>query len=84
MGLEIDPAMSIGPKKSGEPQSCIGRNGSFSGNNLTNSPLGDPNRLCEPVLRYLERFQEVLEQDLSRMNWAHIPFHILSSISGNQ
>jgi hypothetical protein len=41
VGLEIDPTLRVGAKEPREPQGCISRNGSFSGNDFAYAPLRD-------------------------------------------
>ena len=50
---------------------------SHSGHDFTNAPLGDPDFLGQPVLRYAEGFQEFLQQNFSRM-WVRNLAHIVS------
>ena len=75
--LQTDPESFGRAEKSRQTETGIGSNGPHAGHDFANTPLGDPDFLGQPVLRYAEWLQEFLQQNFPRM-WVSYLTHIVS------
>jgi hypothetical protein len=73
--LEIDPALSVGAKKPGQPQGGVSGNRTLARNNLADPTLGYSNGFGQPILGNPHGFEELFEQDFAGVNRRHVSFH---------
>jgi hypothetical protein len=80
MGLQIHPTLSVRAEKTGQPQGGIRCNRSFPRNDFSDAPLRYADRLGQPILGNLHRFQKILQQNFAGVNRRQVPFHGFSPL----
>jgi hypothetical protein len=79
--LEVHPELRFHPKEAAQTQCGIRRDPPLAMDNLINATRWHPDRLGQMVLADLHRLQEILKQDLPRMNrWKVTLGHHLTSV----
>jgi hypothetical protein len=79
--LEVHPELCLHPKEAAQAQRCIRRDPPLPMDNLINATWRHPDCLGQRVLANLHRLQEILQQDLPRMNrWEVTLAHHLTSV----
>jgi hypothetical protein len=80
MRLEVHPALSVGAKKTCQPQRRICRYRALSRYDFPYAPLRHPDRLGKSVLGNAHGPQEVLVQYFARVHRGHVSFHAASPL----
>jgi len=80
--LEVQPELGLHPKKVAEPEGRIGRDGPLALNDFANPSLGNADVFRQSVLGDAHRFEEFLQEDLTRMYGlkvalTHIPISMI-------
>jgi hypothetical protein len=82
--LQIHPELRFHPKEAAQPQGRICRDSSLTVNNLIDPTRRYAHGLSQMVLAHLHRLEEVLQQNLARMDWREVAMaHCLTSMVVN-
>src|SRR6185437_11757696 len=66
--LDIDPEFRLHAEEAAEPQRRVGADGAAAQHDLVDAARRHTDRLGEPVLRDLHRFEEILQENFAGVN----------------
>jgi len=78
--LQADPESLGHAEEPGQSEAGIRSHGSLAGNDFADAPLRNPNLFGQPVLGDAESFEELLDQDFTRMRIRYFAHNLSPSM----